>query len=117
MKIRRSRKNAETVAEVFDNSPRTPVLELMDGLSTIPLGTATIGVVRSVGGICPLGFQPGKTWSVDSDGHLSRPLCRPAVDAISTALWERDEEDLETGIVCHCPIGDQNLVFSVERPT
>jgi uncharacterized repeat protein (TIGR04076 family) len=75
---------------------------------------AGIGLVRSVDGVCPLGFRPGKTWSVERDGHMSHPLCRPAVEAISQALWEFNEEAMEAGISCRCPLGDRNMVFSVE---
>jgi len=114
MKPHNRGKKAKTGAEVFEGDAATPALELMDELFTPPLGEATIGVVRSVDGVCPLGFRPGKTWSVERDGHLLHPLCRPAVEAISKALLEFDEEDIEAGISCRCPLGDRNMVFSVE---
>jgi len=72
------------------------------------------GLIYGPLGIAALGFRPGKTWSVERDGHLLHPLCRPAVEAISKALWEFDEEDMEAGISCRCPLGDRNMVFSVE---
>ena len=78
-------------------------------------GSAKIGVIRALG-TCPLGFDPNKMWKVDKDGHLSCPLCRPAVTSISQALRTLDEEELEAGVVCHCTLGDRNVVFSFEKP-
>ena len=116
MQVRKGKKISKTVAEVFEACTSTSALELVDELFTTPNGRATIGVIRSVGGVCSLGIKTGKTWNVDRDGHLSRPLCRPAVDSISRALRVLDEEELEAGVLCRCPLGDRNVVFSVERP-
>ena len=71
-------------------------------------------MIRSVDGVCPLDIRPGKTWNVGRDGHLSHALCCSAVESIGKALYERDEEDMDAGISCRCPLGDRNMVSSVE---
>ena len=100
--------------EALDRSASNPALELVDELNRPVPGSAKIGIIRALG-TCPLGFDSNKMWNVDKDGHLSRPLCRPAVTSISNALRTLDEEELEAGVVCHCPIGDRNVGFTFEN--
>lgn len=88
-------------------------LELVDELPPVPILPVTVGVAGATGG-CPLGFRPGQTWRVDADGHISRPLCRPAVDALTSMLPTLTEEDWEHGVPCRCPLKDREVIFEVE---
>ena len=88
-------------------------LELVDEIASASILPVTVGVAGATGG-CPLGFRPGQSWAIDADGHISRPLCRPAVDALATLLPTLSKEDWEHGIPCRCPIGDREVVFAVE---
>ena len=87
-------------------------LELVDEIASAPILPVTVSVAGATGG-CPLGFRPGQAWGIDADGHISRPLCRPAVDALATMLPMLTEEDWEHGIPCRCPLGNREVVFAV----
>ena len=88
-------------------------LALVDEIPSAPILPVAVGVAGASGG-CPLGFRPGQTWAIDADGHISRPLCRPAVDALATLLPTLTKETWEHGIPCRCPMGDREVVFAVE---
>ena len=88
-------------------------LKLVDEIASAPILPVTVGVAGATGG-CPLGFRPGQRWGIDADGHISRPLCRPAVDALATLLPTLTKEDWEHGIPCRCPMADREVVFAVE---
>ena len=88
-------------------------LELVDEVPSVQILPVTVGVAGATGG-CPLGFRPGQSWGIDADGHISRPLCRPAVDALSELLPTLTRDDWEHGIPCRCPMGDREVVFAVE---
>ena len=88
-------------------------LELVDEIPSAPILPVTVGVAGATGG-CPLGFRSGQNWGIDADGHISRPLCRPAADALSDLLPTLTRDDWEKGIPCRCPMGDREVVFAVE---
>jgi len=88
-------------------------LELVDEIASAPILPVTVGVAGATGG-CPLGFRPGQSWAIDADGHISRPLCRPAVDALATLLPTLTGDDWEYGIPCRCPLEGREVVFAVE---
>ena len=88
-------------------------LELIDEVPSAPILPVTVGVAGATGG-CPLGFRPGQTWAIDADGHISRPLYRPAVDALAALLPTLTQDDWEHGIPCRCPMADREVVFAVE---
>lgn len=88
-------------------------LELVDEIPSAPILPVTVGVAGVTGG-CPLGFRPGQSWTIDADGHISRPLCRPAVDALATLLPTLTQDDWEHGIPCRCLLRDREVVFAVE---
>lgn len=84
-----------------------PQLELVEVLP-IPSVAMAFGVVSAMG-VCPLGFRPGSTWAIDEEGHLSRPLCRPAVAAVLDISSQGAEAS------CRCPLGDRALIFALQR--
>ena len=88
-------------------------LELVDEIASASILPVTVGVAGATGG-CPLGFRPGQSWAIDADGHISRPLCRPAVDALASLLPTLTRDDWEHGIPCRCPMADREVVFAVE---
>ena len=88
-------------------------LELIDEIPSSPILPVTVGVAGATGG-CPLGFRPGQRWGIDADGQISRPLCRPAVDALESLIPTLTEDDWEHGIPCRCPMGDREVVFEIE---
>ena len=97
---------AEASATPWD----TAVLELMDEVPVAPIVPVTIGVAGATGG-CPLGFRPGHSWVIDADGHISRPLCLPAVNALAPLLSSFSVDDWEHGVPCKCPLGNREVVF------
>ena len=90
-----------------------PELELMDAVPVAPLSPVTIGVVGAKG-VCPLGFRPGHTWVIGDDGHLSRPLCQPAVTALSSMLRSVSTKGAKLRVPCHCPLGNREVAFAVQ---
>ncbi len=90
-----------------------PVLELMDAVPVAPLSPVTISVVGARG-VCPLGFRPGHTWVIGDDGHLSRPLCQPAVTALSSMLRSVSTKGAKLRVPCYCPLGNREVAFAVQ---
>ena len=90
-----------------------PELELMDMFPVAPLAPVTIGITREIG-VCPLGFRRGDTWFVDSDGHISRQLCRPAITALGSLLQATHNGLTEQEVPCRCPLSDRQLLFAVQ---
>lgn len=108
---------AETVglaAEEAATAASVPELELMDAVPVAPLSPVTIGVA-GVTGVCALGFRPGHTWVVDSDGGLSRPLCQPGVVALSSMLRSLQREGVKLRVPCNCPLGNREVAFAVQE--
>ena len=100
---------AETATAVL-----RPELELMDAVPVTPLSPVTIRVVGATG-VCPLGYRPGHTWVIGDDGHLSRPLCKPAVIALSSMLRALSREGVKLRVPCYCPMGDREVAFAVQE--
>ena len=91
-----------------------PELELMDAVPVAPLSPVTISVVGATG-VCPLGFRPGHTWVIGDDGHLSRPLCQPAVVAVSSMLQSVSTKGAKLRVPCYCPLGNREVAFAVQE--
>ena len=90
-----------------------PELQLMDTFPVAPLAPLTIGITRDVG-VCPLGFRRGDTWFVDTDGHISRQLCRPAIIALGSTLQASQNGGREQEVACLCPLSDRQVFFAVQ---
>lgn len=90
-----------------------PELELMDRVPA-PSAPIAVRVVRA-SGTCPLGFRPGSWWTIDEAGHVSSPLCRPAVTALSPAFEAVLGTAGEGPVSCHCPLGDREVAFAFSR--
>ena len=90
-----------------------PELELMDAVPVAPLSPVTIRVVGATG-VCALGFRPGHTWVIGDDGHLSRPLCQPAVVAVSSMLRSVSTKGAKLRVPCYCPLGNREVAFAVQ---
>ena len=85
-------------------------IEIVDAVAA-PAQPLTVRVLRAQGA-CPLGFQPGRAWAVDSRGHLSPVLCRGAIEQL-VPLFQRAgyEDGRESQVVCRCPLaGDRKSV-------
>jgi hypothetical protein len=91
-----------------------PELELMDAVPVPLLSPVTIRVVGATG-VCALGFRPGHTWVIGEDGHLSRPLCQPAVVAVSSMLRSLSTEEVKLEVPCQCPLGNREVAFAVQE--
>jgi uncharacterized repeat protein (TIGR04076 family) len=94
--------------------PEEPALELLDSISVAGVA-ATIMVAREVG-VCPLGFRQGQTWHVDDEGNLSRPLCRPAVTVLASALEAAGRGASGAQVSCRCPLKQGEVVFAIGSP-
>lgn len=88
-----------------------PELELLDRVPAPPR-PATIEVVGSKG-VCALGYGPGRTWAINENGHLSSPLCRPGVVALSPALQAMKRGEPGGEVACLCPLGGRQVSFAV----
>lgn len=75
----------------------------------------TVAVTNAVG-VCPRGLTVGDTVSIDARGHLARPLCRTAVEALQESLLAPSEaRDFDRRVSCYCPVAGPGLTFAV-RP-
>jgi uncharacterized repeat protein (TIGR04076 family) len=91
-------------------------LEWFYTLGTRPRSMTTINIVK-VDGVCPRGFNVGDTIEIGSDGTLSNPMCRAAIEALRPAvLSERDSPDFQAMARCDCPVADTRLTFATSAP-
>ena len=114
--VSRERQDVERI-ELKVESPAAyaaePELELMDLLPIAPLAPVTIGITRDIG-VCPLGFRRGDSWIVDTDGHISKQLCRPAITALGSMLHATQHGELDQEVPCRCPLIDRQVFFAVQ---
>jgi hypothetical protein len=86
---------------------------LADRIPIPASGSFTIGITQT-DGVCPMSYRRGHVWFVRPGGRLSRPLCKPGVAAISSALERATQNGgLEKDVSCACPLGDQDVTFTV----
>ena len=114
--VSRERQDSKRLELKFEGAAASaggPELELMDMLPVAPLAPVTIGITRDIG-VCPLGFRRGDAWFVDSDGHISRPLCRPAISALGSMLQATQNAGQEQEVACLCPLSDRKVLFAVQ---
>lgn len=71
--------------------------------------------VSETAGPCVLGFSPGQGWELDPSGRLSWPVCRPAAEALETALGRPWNGELTRTAACRCPLADARVGFSLSR--
>jgi hypothetical protein len=108
----RGRPEWETMDLVATGTAAAPSgLEWVDTVPLAPLWPAAVQVATATG-VCALGFRPGDTWVIDANGRLSRPLCRPMANALSSIL-QAPWGEVEESVACVCPLADRQLVFSV----
>ena len=110
---RQDAKRLELKVEEAAPSPAAPELELMDMLPVAPSAPVTIGITRDIG-VCPLGFRRGDSWIVDSDGYISKQLCRPAINAIHSMLETTQNAGPDQEVACLCPLIDRQVQFAVQ---
>ena len=110
---RQDAKRWELNVEGAAASAAGPELELMDMLPDAPLAPVAIRITKEIG-VCPLGFRKGDAWFVDSDGHISRQLCRPAITALGPMLQATRNALPEQEVPCRCPLSDRQLLFAVQ---
>ena len=92
----------------------TTALEMLRAMSA-PSVPITVAVTSAVG-VCPRGLSVGDTVSISRRGHLGRPLCRTAVEALQESLLTPIEaRDFDPLVSCRCPVAGPGLTFAV-RP-
>jgi hypothetical protein len=92
----------------------TPRIERVDQVLG-PVRPVTLRVLSAQGG-CPLGFQPGQTWSLSAQGQIVPALCQGAIREINPLLALSSSRDsLEQQVPCRCPLQGKGLVFGI-RP-
>ncbi|MFQ6030425.1 MAG: hypothetical protein ACE5Q6_23365 [Dehalococcoidia bacterium] len=87
-------------------------VELVQTIPAVPVSLFTVGVAGTTG-VCPVGYRNGRVWFVGHDGHISRPLCRPGVTAITSALQAWSGAGLEVDVSCLCPLGHREVTFAL----
>ncbi|PKB72310.1 MAG: hypothetical protein BZY87_01030 [SAR202 cluster bacterium Io17-Chloro-G6] len=88
------------MVESLIDAPKTPV-------------SATI---TKVVGPCPLGLMPGNNWTIDPDGKLSRPMCRPGATALSALFRMANGDVMDRPVCCECEIAGREVTFTVREP-
>ncbi len=119
MAAERKEIRSRSAAPVFTEASLSLLLETtsLEMLQSMPAPSVPITVaVTNAVGVCPRGLTVGDTVSIDARGHLSRPLCRTAVEALQEALLAPiAAPDLDRLVSCHCPVAGPGLTFAV-RP-
>ena len=87
--------------------------ELLDWMPRPAFWPATVAALRATGD-CPHDYKPGQTWIIDDDGHISRPLCRPAVAVLSQMFASGSREEPGQEAPCACPFADRQVVFAIQ---
>ncbi len=63
---------------------------------------------------CPWGLKTGDTVRIDSEGYLSRPLCKNAAGTVGDAVRGMDREERSpVDVTCYCPATDKGLTFQL----
>lgn len=89
-------------------------VEMVEVLADAPREAVTAAITK-VFGPCPLGMMPGNTWRIDSEGNLSRPMCRPGATALS-ALFEMSKGDaMDRSTTCECLYAGREVTFTVRE--
>jgi hypothetical protein len=92
----------------------SPAIERVDQILG-PVRPVTLRVLSAQGG-CPLGFQPGHTWSLSTQGQIVPALCQGAIREINPLLaFSSSRDTLEQQVPCRCPLPGRGLVFGI-RP-
>ena len=119
MAAERKEIRSQSAAPVLTKAPVSVLLETtaLEMLRAMPAPSAPITVaVTNAVGVCPRGLSVGDTVSISAGGHLGRPLCRTAVEALQESLLAPTEApDFDLLVSCHCPVAGPGLTFAV-RP-
>ncbi len=80
-----------------------------------PVEARVVTVVGDVGG-CPRGRKVSDVINVDEEGHISKALCRAAIEALTPLLKpDSDAKNTYGQVSCICPLAGRHLMFDV-RP-
>ena len=107
----------EDMCETVDLIPvleEEPV-EMVGSLDAAP-NEEIMAAITKVVGPCPLGWMPGNGWKIDTDGKLSRPMCRPGATALSALLEMSEGDAVDRSACCDCPIAGREVTFTVREP-
>ncbi len=119
MAAERKEIRSQSAAPVLTDTPVSLLLETtsLDMLHAMPAPSVPINVaVTNAVGVCPRGLTVGDTVSINASGHLARPLCRTAVEALQASLLAPEAApDLDRRVSCFCPVAGPGLTFAV-RP-
>ena len=91
--------------------------ELLEEVPVASAASAALPAIitaTNVRGACPLGLRSGDVWSVGVNGHLSKPVCRPAADAFNSLICMSLGCDPDMAFSCVCPKGDHEVTFAVQ---
>ncbi len=117
MAAERKEVRSQRAAPVLTEAPVSALLETtsLEMLQAMPAPSVPITVaVTDAVGVCPRGLTVGDTVSINARGHLARPLCRTAVEALQEALLAPiAAPDLDRLVSCHCPVAGPWLTFAV----
>ncbi len=119
MAAERKESRSPSAAPVLTEAPVSVLLETtsLEMLQAMPAPTVPITVaVTNAVGVCPRGLTVGDTVSINARGHLSRSLCRTAVEALrESALATIEARDFDRAVSCRCPVAGPGLTFAL-RP-
>ncbi len=103
---------AETGVEAVRVDVVAEAMALLESMRA-PQEPRQIEVMSEVG-VCPRGLKVEPTFSVDSDGRLSVPICRVAVEALEPLVTVAPgTEDFQPQVSCICPQEGVHLTFAV----
>jgi hypothetical protein len=119
MATERREARSQSAAPVLTDTPVSLLLETtsLEMLQAMPAPSVPITVaVTNAVGVCPRGLTVGDTVSINARGHLTRPLCRTAVEALQASLLDpKVARDFDRRVSCYCPVAGPGLTFAV-RP-
>ncbi len=119
MAAERKEVRRQSAAPVLTEAPVSVLLEAtsLEMLQAMPAPSVPITVSVTIAiGVCPRGLTVGDRVSIDASGHLARPVCRTAVEALQESLLTPMEaRDSDPLVSCRCPIAGPGLTFAV-RP-
>ncbi|MEE9199179.1 MAG: hypothetical protein V3U26_05220 [Dehalococcoidia bacterium] len=82
----------------------------------LPVPIAVPVTVQVVGarGRCPMGYRPGRAWTIERDGSISSGICQPAAEALGSALKALRGKKQGEEVSCTCPLVDASLRFALQ---
>jgi hypothetical protein len=90
--------------------------EPVEEIPLYSLSTPVLIRVAEAQGDCIRKYAVDDTWTSESSGKLSHPLCRAAAYSLASAMSDLLAGEAEAGqrISCQCPLMDRQITFALQ---